>query len=680
LAYAGTGGKIVVADVEAGTSHSLDACNKVVYTVAFNPQGSLLAAGCDDGSVRLWRWAASRWEPHGGWHASLGRIWAVAFDAGGTLVASAGRENNIKVMPLRADHAPDEADLVQLKVKTQGYVWSLAFSPVSPVLMPRPVLMAGDGVGNLWRCELSAQPTPEDSCTQQWKGDPEKKPGETDAVLAITFSPKGERVATGHWRGMVWLWDTAQRSEPKPIATRPSPVTSIQFIERNGALHLAYGADARLQTVPVDGEARSRTRSPMSGDDVAALAYHPGKRLLAAAMLGGYVAVVDTAESTSRVATRWPANALAPGGLKRPADDGPLRGGVVRRDREGTWFAIADADDLVLLVVPTDGGPPRIAQRISPSKGNPKLLRVSASASSERVVTLDDSGTLRFWRFAEERLAPEVGVPPIEKAGLGGRTPVRVILSNDGRRLVVGSARPAELLSIELREGRLADTTRWFAIHSLSRLREIALSADGKLLAVGGAPIEHSSSSMEDVVVLLDLTKSPPRYPRVEPMQLDPLASAVNELAFVTNRRGHAFVAAGGELGQINVWSADNGKALRSVRVDSRAVQQFAFSATQHLLAAADDRGNITLLQTDSWDRVPLSTGSEPAQPIGLLGFAGDEGVLVSGAHELTLWEVDLHSLHAKVCSILGVRQGDANPGLGAKVAEACAASAAGAQ
>jgi len=47
-----------------------------------------------------------------------------------------GRENKIKLMPLPTDRAPDESDLIELPVTTQGLVWSLAFSPVEEVLLP----------------------------------------------------------------------------------------------------------------------------------------------------------------------------------------------------------------------------------------------------------------------------------------------------------------------------------------------------------------------------------------------------------------------------------------------------------------------------------------------------------------------------------------------------------------
>jgi WD40 repeat protein len=129
----------------------------------------------------------------------------------------------------------------------------------------------------------------------------------------------------------------------------------------------------------------------------------------------------------------------------------------------------------------------------------------------------------------------------------------------------------------------------------------------------------------------------------------------------VRDRNNEPFVVAGSALGRLTVWSVATGerKDEKEKRADSRPITQLAFSKEQHLLAAADDQGTITLWQTDSWDMWRLSPKDKP-QLVGLLGFGRNGSVLVSaaGVDKLTLWDLDVVSLGKKVCDILRVRHG----------------------
>jgi WD40 repeat protein len=69
-----------------------------VYEVAFSRDGKLLAAGCGDGTVRLWNPATGR--PVATLHATSSSRFgadAVAFSAGGKLLASGGNDGTVHV-------------------------------------------------------------------------------------------------------------------------------------------------------------------------------------------------------------------------------------------------------------------------------------------------------------------------------------------------------------------------------------------------------------------------------------------------------------------------------------------------------------------------------------------------------------------------------------------------------
>ena len=54
LAWAGADKTIQVFDSNGGRKYALKECPDAVYSVAFSPDGALLAAGCRDGKVRVW--------------------------------------------------------------------------------------------------------------------------------------------------------------------------------------------------------------------------------------------------------------------------------------------------------------------------------------------------------------------------------------------------------------------------------------------------------------------------------------------------------------------------------------------------------------------------------------------------------------------------------------------------
>ena len=97
FAYGGTGGKVrfYASGTSDGPGASDVACANPktnVHSLAFNRQGTLLALGCEDGTVEVW--STSGWKRVDQWLAHKGKkIQALAFDRVGTVVASVGGED-----------------------------------------------------------------------------------------------------------------------------------------------------------------------------------------------------------------------------------------------------------------------------------------------------------------------------------------------------------------------------------------------------------------------------------------------------------------------------------------------------------------------------------------------------------------------------------------------------------
>ncbi|MCK2244485.1 MULTISPECIES: hypothetical protein [unclassified Crossiella] len=265
-------------------------------TVAFRPDGRVLAVASGD-SVRLWEISApAAPRPLGVLSGHTGLITGVAFDRDGRWLATSSWDNRVRLWAVGDPAAPIPGAVL---TGHPSAVWSIAFSPDGTTL-------ASTGGGTiLWDVRDRAAPTtittipggrasavfsPDGSTIAATDADHGVRlqelralplVGHRDVVAAVAFAPGGRMLATGSWDGTARLWEISDPRERRELAIVAGGAGPIRSVQ--------FSPDGRVLAVGQEDAVRlwdlADPRAPRNlavlPESGAAVAFAPDGKLLA---------------------------------------------------------------------------------------------------------------------------------------------------------------------------------------------------------------------------------------------------------------------------------------------------------------------------------------------------------------------------------------------------------------
>jgi WD40 repeat protein/transcriptional regulator with XRE-family HTH domain len=577
-------------------------------SVAFSPHGHTLATGKAGGSVQLWDVAdPTHPRPLGQPQNVVPSVHSVAFSPDGHTLATGNDDGTVRLWDVTDPAYP--GSLGQPLTGGTAAVVSVAFSPDGRILARG----SADGTVRLWDVTDPAHP--------RLLGQPQA--GGTAAADSVAFSPDGHTLATGNADGSVRLWDVADAAHPRPLGqpqTGTAAIDSVAF-SPDGYTLASGSNDGTIRLWDIADPAYPRPLGqPQTGTAAAdSVAFSPDGHTLASGNADGTIRLWSLAQTVLT-------------GGRAAADSVAFSPG-------GHTLATGNADGTIRLWDIADPAHPRLLGQ--PLTGTTSVVSVAFSPDGHTLASGNADGTVQLWDVTDPAYPRPLGQP------LTGGTAAAdsVAFSPGGHTLASGNADD----TIQLWD--IADPARPRPLSPILPVDSVAV--DSVAFSPGGHTL--ASANADGSVQLWDIAD--PARPR----QLSPILTvdsvAVDSVAFSPG--GHTLASANAD-GSVRLWDiADPARPrlLGQPLTGAAAADSVAFSPDGHTLASGNADGTVRLWDiTDPAHPRPLGQPQTGTAAVDSVAFSPDGHTLASGNADGTvrLWNLNVQYAIQRICATAG--------------------------
>jgi WD40 repeat protein len=554
-----------------------------VLSVAFSPNGRLIATGSADGTARLWDAATGLQLGAPFVHqpgAKGDDVRHVSFSPDSRRILTVGGNRFARVFD-----ATRHAEVFPGGLNNITLISSARFSHDG-----KRIATAGSSeIVRLWDAATGEQLAPLEG---------------TGQVNDLAFSPDDTLLGTaGTNDTLARVWNLAKQSSVAIITKHRGPVESINFTP-DGRSVVTTGRDGRAFMTATNGGIPQASLAPHGGLPVWGASVSPDGSLVATAGQDGFARLWN-----ARVAALGPlppAEARAIGKHDLPA--GATSGPVVAFSPDGRRMLSAGADGTARLWGPGD---------------HVQVLRHDGAVNSAHfrkdgrtVITGSDDGTARVWRVSDGRLLASLSQEaPVKFALLTPDGRLAVTVGGDGRvrvwRVATKSVLRAYAEASPINDAEVSRDGRFVVIASEDGTAAIlGVTADSTLIlrghfdAVVAAAFspdgKHvATASADSTARIWDLRTGKSRVP--------PLGHEGGLTALAFNRDG-SLLATAGRDSAVRIWNGRSGKPVAVLLGQTGTVTDLVFSHDGRWLATAGPlAAGIWETRTKGhWDELPL--------------------------------------------------------------------------
>ncbi len=280
-----------------------------VDAVAVSPDGSLIATGSFDQSIRLWDAKTGKEvRAYAGQQGHRGQVLSVAFSPKGDLLASGGADNSAKIWDVPAGVPGKTFALSNLAtsvaVSGDGKTFAVASTDGVIKLFPqgeeKGALTLTGHVGSITGIGFTQNnqfliSAGTDRTIRFWSAKDGKEAGSyglaTADITGLAVNPNNQAVYTTSTDGVLRFWQVPPPNAPKEAPAAKDEITSL-YVTPDGAAVLYASADKTATLVTVSNGNVVETYSGAKAA-IAAIAMAPGQQDIAAGCADGSLIVWD---------------------------------------------------------------------------------------------------------------------------------------------------------------------------------------------------------------------------------------------------------------------------------------------------------------------------------------------------------------------------------------------------